>query len=117
MVAVSVMGAFVVGFFSIASCFAWRFFHIYLEHLRGIGHSNEATASSPVFGFDGILPFVVPMMPAFFFSLLGLVTLVTCTRFITSYVNSTNDDSDDANLVERVAREIAGIIKAWKGGS
>ncbi len=112
LVSVIGMGIFIAIFFGIATCFAWRFFHLYLKHLQLVGHRG----GQPAPGLDGLLPFVVPMMPAFFFSLLGLVTLITCTRFITSYVNSTNDDSDDANLIERIARSIAGILRELKGG-
>lgn len=106
--AVVLMGVFTVAFFTYAIQFAHSFIDAYKHHVETwVKNGSTPDASS-------FLPFMVPMVPAFFFSALGLITMITCMRFVSAYVNSPNEDEGGA-LLERLVREIAGAIKAVKG--
>ncbi|MGM0535531.1 MAG: hypothetical protein ACQER5_05590 [Pseudomonadota bacterium] len=104
-----VMGIFTFAFFYYAIRFAHSFIAAYTNHIEN-WVSNGDTPELP-----SVLPFMVPMVPAFFFSVLGLATMITCIRFITAYVNP-QDDDHDGNLIERLVREIAGAVRAIKSG-
>lgn len=109
--AVVSMAAFTLAFFTYAIFYAHRFIKLYIAHVHQLIPADGLSETSAV------LPLVIPMLPATFFSVLGLATMVTCVRFITAYVNATGSDSSDATLIERLAREIAGILRALKSGS
>lgn len=107
--AVLLMGAFTIAFFTYAIRFAHGFITAYKKHVATwMENGNTPDVSS-------VIPFMVPMVPAFFFSALGLITMITCMRFVSTYVNPQDDDQDGA-LLERLVREVAGAIKAVKGG-
>ncbi|WP_311945768.1 hypothetical protein [Halomonas piscis] len=107
--AVLLMGLFSCAFFFYAIQFAHSFIHAYKHHVETWMQNGTTPDMSTV------LPFMVPMVPAFFFSALGLITMITCMRFVSAYVNPPEDKQDGA-LLERLVREIAGAIKAVKGG-
>lgn len=107
--AVFFMGTFTLAFFFYAIRFAHSFIEAYTQHIEAwVKNGNTPDVSS-------VLPFMVPMVPAFFFSALGLITMITCMRFVSAYV-APQDDNQDGALLERLVREIAGAIKAIKGG-
>lgn len=108
--AVFAMGVFIVTFFCYAIIYAHSFIKTYQEHI----HSWIPAGS--VGDAPSVLPLVVPMMPAVFFSVLGLATLITCIRFITAYVNAQEDQGNDSSVIERISREVASIIRAVKSG-
>lgn len=109
-VAVVGMAIFTVTFFVYAIIYAHRFIQLYIAHVHQL---------VPATGMDepsAVLPLVVPMIPASFFSVLGLATMVTCVRFITAYVNATEDHEQQSSVIERIAREVGGIVRAAKSG-
>ncbi|PRY72444.1 hypothetical protein [Halomonas ventosae] len=107
--AVAFMGLFTFAFFLYAIRFAHRFIAAYRQHI-GNWVDNGSTPD-----MSSVLPLMVPMVPAFFFSVLGLATMITCIRFITAYVNP-QDENEDGALIERLVREVAGAIRSLKSG-
>lgn len=108
--AVVIMASFSIAFFTYAIIYGHRFIKIYASHVHQWVLVNQDGVSS------SILPLVIPVIPATFFSVLGLATTVTCVRFISSYVNSTPQSQESSSLVERLAREVGNIIRVAKGG-
>lgn len=107
--AVALMGTFSFAFFFYAIQFAHSFIGAYKQHVeKWVDNGSTPDASS-------VLPFMVPMVPAFFFSAMGIITMITCMRFITAYVNP-QDDDQSGELLQRLIREVATAIKTVKGG-
>lgn len=107
--AVAFMGIFTLAFFFYAIKFAHSFIDAYTHHIeKWVENGNTPDLST-------VLPFTVPMVPAFFFSALGLITMITCMRFVSAYV-APQENNQGGALLERLVREIAGAIKAIKGG-
>jgi hypothetical protein len=104
------MAAFTVTFFSYAIIYAHRFIQIYIAHVHQLMPAEGLNEPSAV------LPLVVPMIPATFFSVLGLATMVTCMRFISAYVNHAAEPQDSGSVIGRLSREIGGIIRTARGG-
>lgn len=108
-IAVGTMATFAVAFFCYAIIYAHRFIQLYVEHV------HHWVSTKDVQNAPAIIPFIIPMIPATFFSVLGLVTMVTCIRFISSYINASNEESNKDSVIERVAREVGEIIRTAKG--
>lgn len=108
--AVVVMAGFSIVFFGHAIYYGNHFIKVYTSHIHRWASEQADGASS------SILPLVIPVVPATFFSLLGLATMVTCVRFISAYVNSTPESRDADSLIERLIREIGNVIRLTKGG-
>ncbi|MDL4863416.1 hypothetical protein NPJ88_013825 [Halomonas elongata] len=107
--AVVAMGLFSFTFFFYAILFAHSFIDAYRHHVKTwVENGNTPELST-------VVPFMVPMVPAFFFSVLGVITMITCMRFITAYVNP-QDDDQNGELLQRLIREVASAIKTVKGG-
>lgn len=108
--AVVSMAGFTITFFFYAILYAHRFIQIYIAHVHQL---------VPATGLDqpsAVLPLVVPMIPATFFSVLGLATMVTCMRFISAYVNHAAEPHESSSVIERLSREIGGIIRTARSG-
>lgn len=107
--AVGAMAVFTLAFFTYAIIYGHRFIQLYVDHVHQWASPNDI-GDTPT-----VLPFLVPMIPATFFSVLGLVTMVTCVRFISSYVNLLNEERQEGSIIERVTREVGDLIRATKG--
>lgn len=107
--AVVLLTLFTVTFFFYAILYANRFIKLYIAHIHQWVPANSLSE------IPSVLPLVVPMIPATFFSLLGLATMVTAMRFVSAYVNSTADVPESDSVIERIAREVGGIIRTARG--
>lgn len=102
------MGAVTLAFFGLASYFAIKFACNYYEHIH-----NALDLSSP--NTTGIAALLVPIIPATFFSVLGLITLITTSRFVSSFTNESKP-TDDGTIITDAIREIVSALKGLKGG-
>tara|TARA_A100001391_G_scaffold204946_2_gene202676 strand:- start:3079 stop:3570 length:492 start_codon:yes stop_codon:yes gene_type:complete len=106
-IAMIAMGLLALSFFILSACFAFRFFDIYQSHIH-LWVSNNPS-HDPI----SILPLLPPLMPAFLFSLTGLLVLVTYSRFSTAYICE-DKGSDEYTILERLIRDIISIIKGGR---
>lgn len=102
---------FTLTFFTYAIIFAHGFITVYKAHVHQLVPDSGTTEAASV------LPFLVPLMPATLFSALGVATMVTAMRFVNAYVNIDETPGNGGVLIERIAREIGGILKSLKPGS
>lgn len=103
------LGILTIAFFWISACFAFKFVDIYQMHIHSWAKNHKSD------GVMSVAPLVVPMMPAFLFSVTGLLTLITTARFITSYICDQNNE-DEYNVLGRLIRDVVGAIKSLKPG-
>jgi len=102
------MGAVTLVFFFLATCFAIKFTFNYYEHFH-----NALNLSNP--NKTGIVALIIPIIPATFFSILGIVTLITTSRFVSSFANDSQPPSD-GSIIQDTIREVISALKSIKGG-
>ncbi|PSF12408.1 hypothetical protein [Marinobacter shengliensis] len=103
------MGTLSLVFFALAIWFAFRFADNYYLHFHSdASHINPTKLV--------LAAFLIPVVPATFFSVLGIITLVTTSRFVTAFTNQNERNEDDVGTIQTLMREVGSIIKNIKGG-
>lgn len=104
----SLMGSLSLVFFALAIFFAFRFADNYYLHFH-----SDASLLNPT--KLALAAFLIPVVPATFFSILGIITLVTTSRFVTTFTNQNERNDDDVGTIQTLMREVGSIIKNIKG--
>lgn len=119
--AVVLLALFTLCFFLKAICYGSRFVWLQDTIMLSSGMLSSGMPSSNVSIEKALsaLPFLaVSMLPAIFFSILGIVTMITSIRFITSFMNPHDSDSSVSlieSIIDRITQAVTVIVRNFKG--